>query len=69
VVAERPEPNKESSWHDLGRIALEMFAEAGVQFHPKKFAPGTDSSESDMESKEGSAESELSTVHNLGSAA
>jgi dCMP deaminase len=69
VVAERPEQNKGSSWHDLGRIALEMFAEAGVQFHAKKFARRTDPAESDVESRQGSAESELSTVHNLGSAA
>jgi dCMP deaminase len=69
VVAEHPEENKESSWHKLGRIALEMFAEAGVQFHAKRIAPRTDPSESEMESRRGNAEAGLSAVRNLGSAA
>ena len=68
VVAEPPQQNKESSWHDLGRIALEMFAEAGLQFHGKSFIAHEDRSGSDGESEHGSTASELS-VRKLGSAA
>lgn len=45
VVAMHPDQgDKESDWYKPGLTALEMFAEAGIQFHPKILKPGDDES-------------------------